>query len=748
MAPMPRVALTALALLAGGAAGAQEAPARLEAVTVTAQKTEQDAQRVPMSLSVIDGDKIARSHITTLDEVSRFAANTQISQVQAFIRGIGTGSNTFGFDPSVAVFVDGVYIGRGSSLPLPLFDLARVEVVRGPQGTLLGKNTLGGAILVGTTDPAGEYGAAVDALAGELDPYAFQAQLNLPLGEDWGLRISGLSEQSSGYIHNSTRDDDELGRRNRGLRAKLAWHPHGPTSAQLTLETTDSSLKGIGQELSAATPSSLALYRLYDRQAEANAGDGHGAFDKDNTGAQRQADSATLKLSWNLDNLQITSLSNAFHSQFGFGLDVDYSPLPLLGVEAREDYRQWSQELRADATHGDLRWLAGVYFSGARLAVDNVISALPEGSAALASGLDLLPPSLSGLLQALPALPSGIDPLSDHSNKSFRQDANSAAAYAQARLAFAEDWALTAGLRWTWERKQVQTGIAFDKTGILFRAALGQEPYDESRERRETDLSPRLALEYTWSPDLLLYAAAARGYKSGGYNDFAATAEALEFAGERLESVEAGFKAMLDERRMSLNLALFDSRLRDMQVSAYDGAAFYVQNAAAARVRGAELESRWLMGSHWRGWASLGYLDARYLSFPNAPVRSDQSGDTQDLGGQPLTHAPRLSGGGGLEYEWPIGALRLTAGLDALYRSLTYLNLDDDIQDAQPAYTVLNAALILAGADDRWSLRLNVLNLTDRYSRNASGDVPLFAGNHSVDPDPPRRWTAGARWTW
>ena len=743
------LATVLLTLLAGSPTHAQEPPERLDIITVTAQKTVQDEHEVPLSLSVIGASRLERQRLGTLEDATRYAANIQINQVQAYVRGVGTGSNTFGFDPSIGLFVDGIYIGRGSALTMPLWDIDRVEIIRGPQGTLLGKNTLGGAISVNTAMPSTENSGEVSLMPGGLDRYSLRGHASLPLGDDFALRLSGVSEQSTGYIFNSTRGADELGRANEGLRAKLAWRPNGPVSAWLSLESGRSDLDGIGQELSAATPSSLALYRLYDPATEAVAGDGHTAFDKDDTGAVRRADSATLNLEWQLDGLRITALSNLYRSRFDFGLDVDYTAIPLLGVDAGENYRQWSQELRVDGEHQDLDWLAGLYLSGAELAVDNVISVLPRGTAALGAGLDALPPALGGLLAGSVGLPAALDPISDKSRKTFRQDAHSAAAFAQARLAFAQRWSLTAGLRWTLERKQARMRLGFDKTGVFFRQFLGEMPYDETRARRETDLSPRLALQYEASDNIALYASAARGYKSGGYNDFAPTPAALEFDSERAQAVEAGFKSWWLDRRLSLNLALFDTLLRDLQVSAYDGTAFYVQNAARARISGAELESRWRIGRGWSSWASLGLLDARYLSFPNAPVRADQSGDSQDLSGQPTVRAPRRSGGGGVEYEYRFhGGRRLSAGLDALYRSRTFLNLDNDPLDAQPSYTLINASLQLEGAEERWSLTLQALNLTDRYSRNASGDSPLISGDHSVDSDPPRRATLRAQYRW
>jgi outer membrane receptor protein involved in Fe transport len=340
------------------------------------------------------------------------------------------------------------------------------------------------------------------------------------------------------------------------------------------------------------------------------------------------------------------------------------------------------------------------------------------------------------------------DPVSDQSRKAFRQQATSLALFAQAGWQLAPRWELTTGLRWTRERKALRMQQSFEDSGLLFRQFLDEEPYTADTQREEDDWSPRLVLQYRPTADATLYLLAARGFKSGGYNDLASSAERLEFDAERATTLEGGFKTLWFSRRLSLNLNLFESRVRNLQVNAFDGTSFYVQNAASARLRGAELETRWLLGRGWSAQGSLGWLDARYLSFPNAPSRADQQADSQDLGGKRLSRAPPASCALGLEYY---AALRAgwswRAAADVLHRERSFLSLDNDPADAQPAVTTYNAQLSLSSASG-WALSLEGRNLSDEKVRNAATDVSLFSGNHWAELDPPRRWSLTLARSW
>lgn len=723
------------------ASASESQAAPLDAVTVNAQKISQTEQGIPASVAVIGSEQMEQSRIRSLDDASLFAGNVLFNKNQLFIRGIGT-ANSLGFDPSVPVLVDGVYLGRATAALTPLLDLEQIEIVRGPQGTLLGKNTVGGAINLVTAEPGQELSAKLSASRGPLDPYSVHAAASVPVTEEFSMRLSALSDRSDGYVFNSSRQDDELGRRNEAYRARLSWQPSAEFKAWLSLESDRFRLDGYAQQVSVATAPTLALYRRYDPEAEAVI-DYNGSLDQPDTGGRRRGRLATLNAEYRFGDQRLTLLSSKAASKVSFLTDADHSPVPLLTLGSREDYNQWSHELRLDGAMGDLDYLAGIYFFDSQLDVRSLITQFPRGSEVIVTDMDvgMAPPEWQDIVSILESAQASGDPVHDESRKVFLQSAENRAFYTMVNWQAAPHWSLGAGLRWTFERKDVHMNQSYENNGLLFQQLLGEEPYDARRRHSEHDLSPRLVVQHEWSPDTRLFATFARGFKGGGFNDLAPTPDKLEFQAERSESVEAGIKSFQFDNRLLVQLTLFDSNLDNLQVVSYDGTSFYIRNAAAVRSRGAEIESRWQLEGGWRIQASAGYLDAYYKSFPDAPVAAGQSGETQDLSGVQLPTAPHHSAALGLLYSsaaWT-DILRWQVGVDALYRSWTSLALDNDPIDSQPAYVLWNASAALVSDDDRWQLRFNAQNIGNEIVINTTSDIALFSGNHWAEVNPPRR---------
>jgi iron complex outermembrane recepter protein len=738
----PGAALRAVLLLAGvsaaGAAWPQADDAvQLPAVVVTAQKIPQDERDVPLSIAVVDGERLERARIDTPDDLAQHVANAHFAGPLLALRGIGTYG--IGFDPSVGVFIDGVYYGRTSAALAPLYDLAQVEVIRGPQGTLLGKNTIAGALLLTTAGPGPERDGEISALRGALGERSVQGAWSTPLGEEWGLRLAGRDDARGDYLVNSTPAVGEGARHLRGARAKLAWRPQGPWSAGLAVGVDEHRLDGVNGQLTAATDESLEVLRQYDPATEADGADYHLSTNMPDSAQARRGRGATLQAGYELGDANVTWLANVADSSLDINYDGDFGPIPSIEQYLLETYVQRSQELRIAGRWADLDYVAGIYGLWTDLGVDQIVVSFPEGSAGLAPGG--VPPAL---------LPPGVTPARDASHVAFRQDGRSIAAFGQGIWRVASAWSLTAAARWSRERKDLLASNDFEGSGAAFVAFVGAEEYAARRARREEDWSPRFALQFDASPDLALYATAARGFKSGGYNPAAANAQLLEFEPERSTTVEAGAKTALLDHTLAVNLAVFTTEYEDLQVTASTSTGVVTQNAARARIDGAELESRWRIGPGWSAGLSVGSLDARYVSYPDAPARSEPSSSstTQDLGGQALQRAPRWSGALALEYESArFGpGLAWRGGVDALYRSHTFLNLDLDPIDAQPAYWQLNAAVGIG--TQALSLTLAGRNLTDEVILVDGGDVFFFAGDHWGLVEAPRTWSASLQYRW
>ena len=719
----------------------------LETITVTAERVARDAQRVPISITTINGALISFANVTQIEEISQLAANTVFAKNFLHIRGIGSAA-TFGFDPPVGYFVDDVYIGRSTAVFTPTWDIQQIDIIRGPQGVLLGKNTIGGGIAVTTQRPDDTFGLGMKAKFGSYIEADTEAWLNVPVGESLALRASAVRQETEGYMFNTTQGTRELGRDNKGLRLAATYDAEA-IAATLILEESSVELFGLAAQLAAVTPASLALYQLYDPNTEANLDDYRTSYDGRDTGGLREADSATLHLIRDGEQFDLVSVSNVAAATFEYRADVDYSPAPLLYLSLTEDYQQFSQEFRLTGHWRKAEITAGVYGLRSELDVDSAITSAPDGTLALANRLTLLPVGLPLSGDFLDRL-GGLDIGRDSTFKAFHQRASNLAVYGNIEYPLSERWRIAAGLRWTREHKALDMRLWFEDTGILFTQFLGEEAFDTRQRRQEIDVSPRAVLHFDWTSDIHLYAMAGRGHKGGGYNDLAATVDTLEYEGEQAQSYEVGAKTRWLDNALEVNLAAFRTRHNDLQVTHYDGARFYVANAAQVLAKGLELEARWIILPGLTLFGNVARLDARFESFPNAPARADQAGDSQDLSGQRKYVAPEYSGFVGLQYRHELPLLKgfWTVYGDMRFRADTSLSLDNDPIDFQPAYRLLSAGVSLGLHDGSIVLRLTGQNLGNELIRNSVNDVPLFAGDHWAELEPPRRLSLALELGW
>ncbi len=722
----------------------------LAPVVVIAQKVLQDERDVPMSMAVIKGDKFDSARIDTADDLSRYAANVDFADKLLYIRGIGSGG-LIGFEPSVGIFTDGIYFGRATAALAPLLDIDHAELIRGPQATLLGKNTIAGALNLITNQPADEFEGNLQGLYGNLNERGFKGAASIPINDDWAARIAFVNDQREGYMYNSTLNSNVDSRTIRGGRVKVAWRPASDFGAWISAESGFLREKGFANQLTAATDASLTLFRLYDPATETNVRDDHTALDTLEYGV-RNATSITVGGEFRTNAFTITSLSNIAQSTTQTNSDGDYSPVPLITQNDLEGYHQWSQELRLTAHTTSIDYILGVYFLHSTLDVSNVITALPKGTISLATQIANTPAALAQLLSLI-QIPELVG---DQSIKSFHQKSGSISLFSQSTWHMGDNWALTGGLRWTLEDKSVHASNHFQKSGLLFTQLLGEEQYDAQLSRRENNVTPRVSLQYGWDKNTDMYLSYANGFKGGGFNDFAPSRATLEFAPERSTTWEAGIKTLIVSNKLSLDLTVFSTDYRNLQVNSYDGTKFYIANAARAAISGVEMESRWRLTRGWNSTLSLGYLNAHYRSYPNAPAQkssSDVAGtrsQTQDLSGQPLVYAPRESGAMGISYQsLPIGpGLVWQIGTDALFRSKTFFNLDDNAIDSQRAYWMLNASLNIRSEKTGLSLNLSGKNLANKRVQSFGQDVALFSGNHVGYFEVGRLWAASLEYEW
>lgn len=705
----------------------------LDEIVVTAQKRSEALIDVPLSVSVVSGETLREKNIDNFNDLALYTPNVKISagSVAGFvkIRGLGSGNNK-GFEQAVGYIVDGVYYGRLNYLGGAMLDMERVEVLRGPQGTLMGKNTIAGAINIATGRPQNEWGADLSYAMGDYDKRTITGMVTGPIIEDvLSFRVAAKSARRDGFMYNATQDRDEINNHTDDVRVKLAYDGIENLSVVGTYEFRDFSQRVWGFQVNKATPQMTALYRTFDPRFNDNDQDRVGYFDQ-NGDALREIQIGVLQVDYELGDFNLSSVSGWSGMEQSNLIDADFGPAPILTLGSEEEWMQWSQEFRLVSPVGELDYVAGLYFFGSELTNDSDLRLLPDVDPLDTVGGVLIPDALQPIADQIPSLTG---PLSgDRSEIHFNQESFSVALYGQANWHITEDLTLTVGARVSYEEKEATSQQEFENNGLFFMQFLGQEEYVTSGSREEIDFSPKLSVKYEFTDGLTAYATVAQAYKGGGFNTAAARADEFEFDEETAMTYEAGAKSKFLGGLIRANFAVFWTEFDNMQVSVFDGTKFVVRNAASATTRGAEFDGTAVLGRGLFVNASVGYTYARYDSFPGGPCPAASSEDSCDLSGKELDRAPEWNGTIGVNYMRQIGSLpiQFMIGADANYQGDQHMATDLDMNEFQPAFWLYNGRVGLKDIDGVWSFVVNGSNLTDDIILAGGGDVPAMNNSH------------------
>ncbi len=748
---------------------ADDEPATIETVIVTATKIARDSQDVPIALTTIDGDFIREAGLASFNDLQNYAANLNITVAGSSgtlgIRGFATPDTNPGFDPSVGTVVDGVFYGRSAFLSVFFSDLARFEVLRGPQGTLFGKNTTAGLLNLSTNEARGDAPSLVDVQGSDYGRRSIQPAINIALGEDWGLRVAGdATFGDRGSQYNTALQRPESDPSQRTLRARLTYSGDSRLSADVgaffSRQWRNYNLFALDQ----VGPNLLAVIRRYDPLAEtdpanrSNSANNPSRDDSKLFGANLALDFKADPF-WGMESSTITSVTAYAESRDLRGdLDADFSPVPFIKdtLVKPARYRQISQELRLAGESPDLfgtgygvNFVTGVYAFGSRFQTSDLFVVEDLGAAfsyisAAQADANGVPGNAIGRLTGGAGVPLGslLDALSplaapllgdDQSAAvGLDQKTGSVAAFGQVEDFFLEHWAVFGGLRFGYEHK---TGDAYSRSDsplIPLITGGAQRDHESHVARSEFDLSPKAGLKWQPNKGVDAYFSYARGYKSGGFNALPLSDRNLEYGAERATSLELGAKlrALILGAPIQANLALFSTDFSNLQVSTFRSGSFVILNAASARSRGVETDVTWLPVNGLLISSSLGYADAYYLKYEDAPALSGSGDKTQSLTGRPLSLAPRWTASLVPAYLLPLpGPLRVTIASDVLYRSRRYLDVDDDPAKRHAATTLVNARVKLAAHDEHWALTLGGHNLSAQTTYNQALSEPLAPGN-------------------
>lgn len=686
-------------------------PADQDEIIITAQKRSERLQDVPVSVAVVGGTRLSDLKLNRSTDL-QFVVPGVASPEQTgprnfgfFIRGIGT--NTFSaetIEPSTAYVIDGVVMGQAGATLTDLPDIDRIEVLRGPQSTLFGKNASAGVINVITRAPSKQLEIKAGlSLATPDDDLHYYGYASGPLGDSFGFSISGRRSTRKGYIHNLV-DGRRFNNRNEyGFRGKLQWQPSSALTATLIGDYWKSDThcciwtaerfgtqSGSGAPLFFELPAIALLGMNPGRANQDQTIDGDVFAHVKNYGASLEVD----------DDLgggyKLTSISAWRGFKTIDGLDSDSSPINYLDTNfANLQQHQLSQELRISSPTGELvDYVAGLYYFRQHVK-DNVLQLFPflPGT--------LFPPFLYYL----------------NKSQNNRVTTTNVAAFGQINVHPTQKLVLTAGARLLHERQNVLKDIT-DPT------VPGIEAVTSGR-NKNTYLTFRGAVEYHFTRDVMAYTSVSRGYKGGGYDLYGNRAGLVFVGPEKPTAYEIGLRTSFPDAGITFNLTGYYEKIKGYQTSSRDPQTllFPIRNGNA-KTKGVEAEAIWRPVGQKDFSLNLGfaYTDAKWLNFLDAPCRYASApeciGGVQNLTGQPLPFAPKWSFNIGPDYSHQLGGnLKFSATADLNYRSSQIIGFPNSPDAHEPGYALLGGAVALGALNDRWKVSVFGKNLTDRHFR-------------------------------
>ncbi|KRA59220.1 hypothetical protein ASD79_11000 [Caulobacter sp. Root655] len=719
------LAATAVATLAasGGQALAQSAqpPAgaatnaatTLGEVVVTAQKRVERLQDVPLSVAVVSAETLEAFRFNETTDIQYLVPGVQLTNAAGprsfgfFVRGVGTSSfSSESIEGSTAFVLDGVVLGQSGASLTDLPDVERIEVLRGPQGTLFGKNASAGVINVTTSRPSDQFHAKLStSWAWPDDERKISGLVTGPITDDLRFLVSARLNKRDGYIDNIF-DGRKLNDRNDyGFRGKLEWTP-----------TADLELTAIGDYWK--RDAACCMFTLFsvgptpslapERQSLAAGIVPSGTNQKQNIGGDvfSQAESYGLSTQADYrfgDGYTLTSITAWRRWLTHDGLDSDSSPLNLLDTNFSDfKQRQWTQELRLTSPQGGLiDYVAGLFYFDGKVGSTSV--------------------------QVFPAVPAPFY------SKVVRNEASTRniALFGQANVNLSDKFRVILGGR-ALEETASATKRRFDPRFLLRDSA--------SASKRSDATVWRAGLQYDFSHDIMAFATATSGYKGGGYDTNIGLATLPSVAPEKPINYEVGLRTSWPDLRLIFNLTAFHTEVKDYQVSARDPiTTVYSIQSGEVKTQGVEfdLTSRPLPDVDWTLTASGAYADVKWGDYRNAPcgqsVTPTCPAPQQDLTGQ-WTGSPKWTLNLGTHYERPVAsALKVQADLGVSYRSKMGMAFPNDPATVQDSLTLVNGAIGVAAADGRWKLAVFGKNLTDQVYNQVMFATPFGAapGNYS-----------------
>lgn len=729
---------TALAQQSGPQAPELQDAAVLEEVVVTAQKRSEDIQKVPIAITVLSGEQLGEQGIRRAEDLSIGVPNLQVSQplgqgLPVFsLRGISMSDFSLSQNGPIAVYYDEVYKGNWAIMGVGFFDLERIEVLKGPQGTLYGKNTTGGAINLIARKPNFETGGNLSAGFGNYDHYTADGALEVALSDTVGARVAFTMDRADGTVKNVYPGaPDASSTRQHGVRASLRIKPNEIVDLTLRASTTLQNPRAYGIP-AIPGPDGIGgpIYPIFGIPGDFRTGLGRREINAQEIGKQdfrthALAANADIRLS---DAMTLTSITSWDRGTMVVNEEGEGSPLEVGKHRYYGRTRQVTQDLRLTSDFsGPFNFIFGAFYSNEKILNHTDLRFLMDIDVNGDGGVD-----------AQDCVDGGFFIACNYFNR-FRQKKTSIAAYSDATYDLTDRLTLRGGLRYTHDRGKLRDFFAQlrapDQTP-LFNIIPGSEtdPFaTASMDFKNDNVSGKIGVDYNLSDTAMLYASYSRGYRGAAFNGqaFFGPDELSVAAPEKLQAAEAGFKSELFSRRVRLNGSAFWYGYKNQQVLDVDPntAVQALVNLPKSRILGAELDLQ------VRATDSLGVSVA--VGYTDSEVRRGTSQGI-DIRGNRLVSAPRFTLSSSVDWSIPLGQWGAAdARVDAAYASKQYYDLLNRATTTQGGYWLVNSRIRMHPDDDRYGVALWVKNLTNTYYHVNMIDVLEGFGyiyNHINEP--------------
>lgn len=763
----------------------------LEEVTVYAQKREQSIMEVPVSVSSYGSELMDAAQVRDLNDLQQLAPSLTINGSSGgmesifAIRGIGTAGQNAGLEQSVGVFIDGVYRGRPASALSDYVGIDGIEVLKGPQGTLFGRNTSAGVISVRSRKPDQEFGGEVEVSAGSDGYLQTKALINGGLSENVAANLAITYQERDGMIEDTVSSEDYNDRDRYTLRGQLQWDINEDASLRLIADYTETdevccnatplfygptagAVAALGGDLQ---PNGSPTTYQGITGSYADPFDYKASVNPDTAEESVKDWGVSAELNWGVGETEITAIASyRVHDNYNY-IDADFTNLQIVDRENVQDIDETSLELRWASTGSQtIDWTVGFFYyeqnidySTGLFFGDNSIDYANAITQGLFGGVN------AGVNAAFPALAGDWFGADDYTISNSDYTAESMAVFGQGTWNINDQLSLTFGLRYSAEEKEAdfhwEGDYAFGNIPLAIlqgahplggglAAFQTGSPYDDFTSKYDDDnVSGTLSLNYLINDELSVYTRFAQGYKSGGINmDRSAAGQApgaptpnpdgTLFEPELVESFEIGFKSRLLDNTLQINGAVFYQELEDFQQNSFDGLNFSVRNAATVTGQGLELDYMFAPNEHWLFSGGITLQEVEYDEFKNAsPTAWQDPNSFQDLSGEPVLFTSDTTLSGLISYTTPINdSLKVTAATTYSYSSEYFTGQDNDPITEQDAYWVFNLNLSIGAQDDSWQVALWGKNVTDEEIYNIAFDTTFQRGSYSAYVRDPMTW--------